>query len=121
MKHNFMIKFILIFFLFFQVNSVLAMAKTLIWQCQVDKVNNEKQSNGKINKYKIDVTTPMVWVGDETRWSGFENTKFLYDKNNHLLTSDSNSWVGIYYLIEHKIEFINNVANLKIIYECKEL
>ena len=33
-------------------NNVFAMAKTLIWQCQVIKVNNDKQINGKV-KHKL--------------------------------------------------------------------
>ena len=75
----------------FFINSALAMAKTLIWHCQVVKINEEKQINGKINKYKIDVTTPMVWVGDATRWSGFSNTQFSYDKDNHTLSSSTSA------------------------------
>ena len=114
-----MANLLIILFTVFSVNDALSMAKTIIWQCQVSQVNYEKQNNGKINKYKIDVTTPMVWVGDETRWSGFENTKFIYDKNNHLLTSKSKQWIGTYYLTEYKIEFKNSDANLIILYECK--
>ena len=102
-------------------NNVLAMAKTLIWECQVIKVNNDKQINGKVNKYKIDVTTPMVWVGDETRWSSFANTTFSYDRDDHSLFSSSKMWDGVYDLIERKIIFINNDANLKILYQCEEL
>tara|TARA_B100001250_G_scaffold97009_1_gene81252 strand:- start:2667 stop:3014 length:348 start_codon:yes stop_codon:yes gene_type:complete len=102
-------------------NNVLAMAKTLIWECQVIKVNNDKQINGKVNKYKIDVTTPMVWVGDETRWSGFANTTFSYDRDDHSLFSSSKMWNGVYDLIERKIIFINNDANLKVLYQCEEL
>ena len=102
----------------FFINSALAMAKTLIWHCQVVKINEEKQINGKINKYKIDVTTPMVWVGDATRWSGFSNTQFSYDKDNHTLSSSSKLWNGIYYLVERKIIFTNNEADLKVIYQC---
>ena len=102
-------------------SNVFAMAKTLIWQCQVIKVNNDKQINGKVNKYKIDVTTPMVWVGDETRWSGFANTTFSYSKDNHSLFSSSKKWNGVYDLIERKIIFINNVANIKVLYHCEEL
>ena len=109
---------VLIFLSLFICNSVLAMAKTLTWQCQVSIINDEKQINGKVNKYKIDVTTPMVWVGDETRWSGFSNTEFLYNKDSHTLSSFSKLWNGIYYLVERKIIFTNNEADLKIIYKC---
>ena len=114
-------KILLVLLFLFFTNSALAMAKTLIWQCQVVEINDEKIINGKINKYKIDVTTPMVWVEDETRWSGFANTKFSYDKDNHSLSSISKPWKGIYNLIGRKIIFTNNDANLKVIYECKEL
>ena len=114
-------KLVLIFLSIFFIYSAFAMAKTLIWQCQVIMINDEKQTNGKINKYKIDVTTPMVWVGDETRWSGFSNTQFSYDKDNHTLSSSSKLWNGIYYLVEQKIVFINNNANLKVIYKCNTL
>lgn len=116
-----MIKIVLILFFFIQVNNVLAMAKTIIWQCQVVQINGKMQTNGKVNKYKIDVTTPMVWVGDETRWSSFENTTFLYDKNNHRLSSSNIPWIGTYYLTERKVIFNNSDANLEVIYECKEL
>ena len=102
-------------------NNVFAMAKTLIWECQVIKVNNDKQINGKVNKYKIDVTTPMVWGGDETRWAGFANTTFSYDRDDHSLFSSSKMWNGVYDLIERKIIFINNDANLKVLYQCEEL
>ena len=102
-------------------NNVFAMAKTLIWQCQVMQINDKKQINGKINKYKIDVTTPMVWVGDETRWSGFSNTQFSYDKDNHTLSSSSKLWNGIYDLVERKIIFTNNEADLKVFYQCNIL
>jgi hypothetical protein len=114
-------KLILIFLSIFFINSALAMAKTLIWQCQVMQINDKKQINGKINKYKIDVTTPMVWVGDETRWSGFSNTQFSYDKDNHTLSSSSKLWNGIYYLVERKIIFTNNKADLKVFYQCNIL
>ena len=114
-------KLVLILLFLFFINNALSMAKTIIWQCQVIKVNDEEQINGKINKYKIDVTTPMVWVGDETRWSGFANTKFSYDKDNHSLFSSSKQWNGIYYLIEHKIIFTNKDANIKVFYQCNEL
>ena len=106
--------------LLFVTCNVFAMAKTLIWQCQVIKVNNDKKINGKINKYKIDVTTPMVWVGDETRWSSFANTTFSYDRDNHSLFSSSKKWNGVYDLIERKMIFINNDANLKVLYKCEE-
>ncbi len=102
-------------------NNVFAMSKTLIWKCQVIKVNNDKQINGKVNKYKIDVTKPMVWVGDKTRWSGFANTTFSYDRDKHSLSSNSKMWKGVYDLIERKIIFINNDANLKVLYQCEEL
>jgi len=114
-------KLVLILLFLFFINNALSMAKTIIWQCQVIEINDEEQINGKVNKYKIDVTTPMVWVGDETRWSGFANTTFAYDKANHSLSSGSKMWNGIYDLIERKITFTNNDADLKVLYQCKEL
>ena len=102
-------------------NNAMAMAKILVWQCQVIKVNDVKQINGKKNQYKIDVTTPMVWFGDETRWSGFVNTKYIYDKNNHALYSVSKPWNGVYDLENRTIIFTNKDANLKAYYKCIEL
>ena len=99
----------------------MAMAKTFIWQCQVSHINDKKQTNGKINQYKIDVTTPMVWFGNETRWAGFVNTKYRYDKKNHVLLSVSKPWDGVYDLVARTIIFTNKGANLKTSYQCEEL
>ena len=111
----------MILFLVLLTSNAIAMAKTVIWHCQVVLINDKKQTNGKDNKYKIDVTTPMVWFGDETRWSSFVNTKYTYDRENHTLYSVSKSWDGIYDLVTRTIIFINKDANLKAHYKCKEL
>ena len=99
----------------------MAMAKTFIWHCQVSHINDKKQTNGKISQYKIDVTTPMVWFGNETRWSGFVNTEYRYDTKNNNLYSISTPWNGVYELETRSIIFTNKDSNLKVLYKCKEL
>ena len=111
---------IFIIILIFPFHSM-AMAKTFIWQCQVSHINDKKQTNGKKNQYKIDVTTPMVWFGNETRWSGFVNTEYKYDTKNNNLYSISIPWNGVYELETRTIIFTNKDSNLKVLYKCKEL
>ena len=116
MKQSFLILFFLLL-----TGNVWTMAKTVVWQCQVVEVNDKKQTNGKINQYKIDVTTPMVWFGDKNRWSGFSNTKYKYNAENHTLYSISKPWNGVYDLVSLTITFTNKNANLKAHYKCIEL
>ena len=115
-------KKIFISFLFFYlyISSVYAMAKTFVWECQVIKINDNIQSNGKINSYKIDVTTPMIWVRDDTRWSGLVNTKFYMDKEKNTLNTFSKLWNGIFDLDNKEIIFTNIDANLLVQYSCIE-
>ena len=83
-------------------------------------VHHDKiQTKGKINSYKIDVTTPTIWVRDDTRWSSLINTKFLYDKEIDILYSQSNPWSGVFDLANQKIIFSNVDANLIVRYQCK--
>jgi hypothetical protein len=114
-------KILLVLIVLSLTSNATAMAKTIVWQCQVVQVNDKKQTNGKTNQYKIDVTTPMVWFGNETRWAGFVNTKYKYDQNNHILYSISKPWDGVYDLAALTIIFTNRDANLKISYKCEEL
>tara|TARA_B110000238_G_C15914256_1_gene347636 strand:+ start:238 stop:537 length:300 start_codon:yes stop_codon:yes gene_type:complete len=93
----------------------------IVWECQVVQVNDKKQTNGKINHYKIEVTPPMVWFGNKTIWSGFVNTKYRYDKENHILYSISKPWEGVYDLLNHTIVFTNKDSNLKAYYKCKKI
>ena len=95
------------------------MAKTLVWECRVVQINDKIQTKGKINSYKIDVTTPMIWVRDDTRWSSLINTKFLYDKEIDILYLQSNPWSGVFDLANQKIIFSNADANLIVHYQCK--
>ena len=48
----------------------------IVWECQVVQVNDKKQTNGKINHYKIEVTPPMVWFGKSSLL--FEQCRMLY-------------------------------------------
>jgi hypothetical protein len=114
-------KILLVLILLSLTSNAMGMAKTIVWQCQLVQVNDKKQTNGKINQYKIDVTTPMVWFGNETRWAGFVNTKYRYDKKNHVLLSVSKPWDGVYDLVARTIIFTNKGANLKTSYQCEEL
>ena len=112
------IYFFMIFLIFYSFN-VYGMAKTLVWECRVVQINDKIQTKGKINSYKIDVTTPMIWVRDDTRWSSLINTKFLYDKEIDILYSESNPWSGVFDLANQKIIFSNVDANLIVHYQCK--
>jgi len=114
-------KILLVLFFVSFISNAMAMAKIVVWQCQLVQVNDKKQINGKINQYKIDVTTPMVWFGNETRWSGFVNTQYIYDQENHALQSISKPWDGLYDLVNRTIIFTNKGANLKTYYKCQEL
>ena len=114
-------KILLVLILLSLTSNAMGMAKTIVWQCQLVQVNDKKQINGKINQYKIDVTTPMVWFGNETRWAGFVNTKYRYDKENHTLYSKSKLWDGVYDLVARKIIFTNRAANIETSYKCEEL
>ena len=106
-------------FSIFLYSDIFAMAKTYIWKCQVVDINGKPQKNGKRNSYKIDVTTPKIWVRDDTRWSGLVNTDFSYDTNNNILYSYNNIWNGSFNLADYIVIFRNTGARLVIKSQCE--